>query len=135
MLCDTGPLVAIIDQGDHHHERCVAAMTALPPTSLTTTWPCLTEAMHLLYDAGGLRAQNDLWKLLSEKLIRLELLTESDWAGIQSLMNRYGDMPLDMADASLVAAAEKANDWKLFSLDSKLRAIRISGNGWLDVYP
>jgi uncharacterized protein len=135
MLCDTGPLVAIIDQGEEDHERCVAAMNALPPTPLTTTWPCLTEAMHLLYDAGGLRAQNNLWRLLSQKLIRLELLTENDWAGIQSLMNRYSDMPLDMADASLVVAAEKANDWKLFSLDSKLRAIRVSGNGWLDVYP
>lgn len=135
MLCDTGPLVAIIDRDDADHQRCVTAMRSLPAISLITTWPCLTEAMHLLYSSAGLRAQNELWNLLAKKLIRVHQLNDEDRSTMQSLMNQYGDMPLDMADASLVVAAEATKDWTLFSLDSKLRAIRVAQNRWLEVYP
>jgi uncharacterized protein len=53
ILCDTGPLVALIDQDDAFHARCVAALSALPAEPLLTTWPCLVEAMYLLWRAGG----------------------------------------------------------------------------------
>jgi hypothetical protein len=52
ILCDTGPLVALIDQDDSFHTSCVAAL--LPAEPLLTTWPCLVEAMYLLWRAGGL---------------------------------------------------------------------------------
>lgn len=37
MLCDTGPLVALINARDSDHVRCVRAMKALPPVDLVTT--------------------------------------------------------------------------------------------------
>ena len=53
MLCDTGPLVAIVDRRDVHHKACLSALESIPQGSLITTWPCLTEAMHLAWRAGG----------------------------------------------------------------------------------
>lgn len=48
ILCDTGPLVALIDRDDLYHTQSVAALNTLPASPLLTTWPCLVEAMYLL---------------------------------------------------------------------------------------
>jgi len=37
---------------------------------LVTTWPAFTEAMYLLARAGGIRAQQALWRLVAtERLV------------------------------------------------------------------
>ena len=50
ILCDTGPLVALIDsrQGEAH-DNCRAIVDNLRDT-LHTTWPCVTEAMYLAHN-------------------------------------------------------------------------------------
>jgi hypothetical protein len=45
-LIDAGPLVALNDQGDPFHHRCVETVAANQPAHFATTWPCLAEAMH-----------------------------------------------------------------------------------------
>jgi uncharacterized protein len=72
-LCDTGPLVALVDHDDPHHARCVTALQSLPAQPLLTTWPCFTEAMYLLWRAGGLPAQDELWGYLADGLVVLHL--------------------------------------------------------------
>lgn len=132
-LCDTGPLVALIDKRDPHHARCVAALAALPPSPLFTTWPCLTEAMHLLYRASGISAQNILWQYLSDRLILLHLGPEYEWRRMQELMNQYADMPLDLADASLIMAADQLGDCRLFTVDNRLRVVRLESGQHFDI--
>ena len=67
-LCDTGPMVALINARDSEHARCVAALSQLSKP-LRTTWPCVTEAMHLLWRFGGFPAQNELWGYLEDGLV------------------------------------------------------------------
>ena len=52
MLTDAGPLVAILDRGEQHHQACVECLAQLTGPMLTT-WPAFTEAMYLLGEAGG----------------------------------------------------------------------------------
>ena len=52
-LTDTGPLVALLDEDDDFHNVCAAAAGRLRAGALLTTWPCFTEAMYLLAEAGG----------------------------------------------------------------------------------
>ncbi len=134
MLCDTGPLVALVDADDPLHQVCTDAAKNLPPM-MVTTWPCLTEAMHFLYRAGGLNGQNALWARIAERIIQLYLPDEADWLLIHKLMNDYADLPLDLADASLVCAAEKLGDNSLFTIDQGLRAIRLQNGKYFDVLP
>jgi predicted nucleic acid-binding protein len=134
-LCDAGPLIALVDRADRHHAACVTALASLPPVPLTTTWPCLTEAMHLLHRVGGVRAQDELWQFLAAGLIRLHLPREGEWERIRVLMDEYGDMPLDFADASLISAAEKLGAQTLFSIDGELRAVRLVDGTSLHVVP
>lgn len=80
-LCDTGPLVALVDQDDSAYARCVAALGTLPASPLLTTWPCLVEAMYLLWRAGGLPAQEELWGYLADGLVVLHTPAEGTEAG------------------------------------------------------
>lgn len=134
MLCDTGPLVALVDADDPFHHLCTQAAERLPPM-MVTTWPCLTEAMHFLFRAGGLRTQNNLWAKVAEGVIKIHIPAEADWKLVYKLINQYADMPLDLADASLVGAAERLSDFQLFSLDASMRAVRILDDKFFDVIP
>jgi uncharacterized protein len=134
-LCDTGPLVALIDRDDANHRRCLEVLATLPPNPLITTWPCLTEAMHLLDRAGGQAAQEELWGYLADDLLRLHLPAEDEWKRLKELMKQYSDMPLDLADASLVSAAERLNEIVLFSLDQPLRAAKLANGRVFDMKP
>jgi uncharacterized protein len=134
-LCDAGPLVALIDQADPHHARCAAVLQSLPSSPLLTTWPCLTEAMYFLGKTSGFRAQDVLWGFCSDRLLCLHEAAEGEWERIRSLMRQYADSPMDLADASLVAAAEGLGFKRIFTLDGHFRAYRIGDRGVFEVVP
>lgn len=123
-LCDTGPLVAIVDDTDDDHERCVAALETLPPGGLVTTWPCLTEAMYLLGREGGWPFQRALWSYFESGLVRIHPPTDDELDRASILMARYSDIPMDLADASIVAAAETLDQQRVFTIDSHFYAYR-----------
>ena len=124
ILCDTGPLVALLDRDDAHHARCSNALGNLPPTQLLTTWPCLTEGMYLLGRIGGLRAQNALWDLIADGLVVVDPPDPSAMERMRALMATYADSPMDFADASLVVLAEARSITTIFSLDRHFRGYR-----------
>lgn len=131
-LCDTGPLVALVDRDDPYHQRCVAALPDVE--KLVSTWPCFTEAMHLLRRVGH-RAQDTLWGYLADGLIELDTAAESEWERMRALMRQYRDAPMDLADASLVAAAERLGIHRVFTIDRHFSAYRIQGQHAFEVIP
>ena len=136
MLCDTGPLVALIDRGDDpSHDRCQAVLARLPALALVTTWPCFTEAMHLLRRVGGSVAQDALWGLCARGSLALHDLGPEDRDRMRALMRRYADTPMDLADASLVSAAETSGHHRVFTLDRHFHAYRIHGKIAFEVLP
>lgn len=135
ILCDTGPLVALIVENDQHHARCVAALETLPDQPLVTTWPCFTEAMYLLRRAGGLAAQDELWGFLADGLIQVHACADNEPSRMRTLMHQYHDTPMDFADASLVAAAEFLGISQIFSLDGHFHIYRIHGQQAFHVVP
>ena len=134
-LCDTGPLVALVDRDDSSHARCVAALSTLPASPLLTTWPCLVEAMYLLWRAGGLPAQEELWGYLADGLVVLHTPEVKEWERMRTLMQQYHDAPMDLADASLVVAAERLNLRRIFTIDGHFHAYRINGTQPFEVVP
>lgn len=134
MLCDTGPLVAIIDRSDKNHSRCVSVLTTLR-SALLTTLPCFTEAMYLLARYGGLPAQDELWSYLEDGVLTLHISSESELKQMRLLMQKYRDTPMDLADASLVAAAEFLKVTRIFTMDSDFYVYQIDGKTPCDVIP
>lgn len=134
-LSDTGPLVALIDRDDQYHDRCIEALRVLPPRPLIVTWPCLTEAMYLLRRAGGIPAQEELWGYLTDGLVVLHAPAAQEWERMRELMKQYSDTPMDLADASVVAAAESLGLDRVFTLDGHFHAYRINGKFPFEVVP
>lgn len=127
-------MVAIVDRDDPHHERCAAALASLPST-FVTTWPCLTEAMYLIGSRYGYTGQRDLWNLVVEGVITLHDPGESEWERVRTLMQTYNDAPMDLADASIVTAAERLGTNRVFTVDRHFYAYRIRGREPFVVIP
>lgn len=135
ILTDTGPLVALLDIDDRHHQRCIAAIKRLPSEPMLTTWPCFTEAIYLLGAVGGYRYQANLWRLYTAGRLYLHAFSSAEIERMNKLMDTYQDTPMDLADASLVAVAESLNLQKVFSLDSHFYIYRLLDGKVLQVVP
>ena len=116
VLIDAGPLVALIDRSDRHHAACLKALKAVRDP-LLTVWPAVTEAMYLLGFAWT--AQESLWEMLECGAINLLPLDRDDHHRMRELMEKYQDLPMDLADAALVCVAEREKLKRVFTLDRK----------------
>lgn len=135
ILTDTGPLVGLINAADQHHARCVGALDALSAESLLTTWPCFTEAMHLLWRDGGYRYQAALWDMYRDGRLVLHEPTPAEIFRMTQLMEQYRDLPMDLGDASLVAAAERLGLQRVFTVDRQFYIYRLENGDALEVVP
>lgn len=134
-LTDASPLVALINAKDKNHARCMAVLPALS-APLLTTWPAFTEAMYLLFRYGGSPAQRELWSYVQDGLISFHTLGAVEQKRMPELMEKYRDRPMDLADASLVAAAEVLGITRIFTLDSRdFHIYRLDNTGTFEVVP
>ena len=113
VLVDTGPLVATIDRDDHFHETCVALWHELREP-LLTVWPVITEAMHLV---GSPLAQERLWDIIEHQALQLVEIGAGDVPRMRTLMKKYRDRPMDLADAALVRVAERDGVGTIVTID------------------
>jgi uncharacterized protein len=115
VLVDAGPLVALLDRSDPDHQACRSALTAVRDP-LATVWPAITEAMYLLGRVSW-PAQDALWELLEE--VKILPLEPRDTRRMRALMEKYRSLPMDLADAALVAVAEREMIRAIFTLDGR----------------
>jgi hypothetical protein len=116
VLVDAGPLVAVLDRADPHHAACLAVLRSLPPP-LLTVWPAVTEAVYLLGFSSV--AQRALLEFVVEGTLQLLPLAEEDVPRMRDLMQKYRDLPMDLADAALVRVAERERISRVFTLDRR----------------
>lgn len=133
-LTDAGPLIALIDAGEPDHERCVGALSEIE-LPLVTTWPAFTEAMYLLGRAAGWPAQEALWRMALRGDMEVAALAADAAKRAARLMERYSDLPMDLADATLVALAEERGLKRVFTLDSDFTVYRLHGRGRFEIVP
>ena len=114
ILIDTGPFVALFDPKDAQHALCKGILKNIR-SPLTTTIPVLTEAFHMLspesYGSDRLR------DFVLQGGISIYYLNSEGLERCFELMEQYADHPMDLADASLLVAAESLNSNKIFTLD------------------
>src|SRR5690606_10822054 len=94
--------------------------------SLVSTWPVITEACHLLdFDQ---RAQVNLLRWLERGAVHMFDVGSNHFGGLIALFEKYGDLPVDLADATLLVAAESLGINNIISLDSDFNVYRIGKN-------
>lgn len=113
-LIDTGPFVALFDPQDHLHERCRAVLQSLRAPLLTTV-PVLTEVFHLLTPSS--QGSERVRDFVREGGCDVYYLDDAGLERGFTLMWRYRDHPMDLADASIIVAAEALETRRVFTLD------------------
>ncbi len=116
ILADTGPIVALFDRDDRYHALCLQTVQEINEP-LVTTWPVLTECFYLL--GFSWEAQADLWIFLTRGGLDLFPLDRRHFAQCRDLMKQFRNLPMDLADASLVVAADVLGISKVFTLDHR----------------
>jgi len=123
-LIDTGPLVAYLSARDAANKWTVAQWSSLPRPFLTCE-PVLTEACFLLFRNGG--PPESVLTLLKRGILKIGLNAEQEAAALESLMHRYADTPMSLADACLVRLSEIHQDCRVLTLDRDFTRYRRHG--------
>lgn len=116
LLVDTGPIVAILVESDQYHEVCVETLRQIQ-TPLLTCWPVITEAAWLLREYPmALRRLLSSFRGLPFQLLPLG---EPDLLAIDTILHKYRELGVQLADASLVHLANREGIDTIFTLDRR----------------
>jgi predicted nucleic acid-binding protein len=119
VLVDAGFLIALLSRRDRHHPWASAQSPGLAPPWKTCE-AVLSEAFHLL----GTRGRPALATLLRRGAVvpAFDLADELD--RVLSLMQKYVDIPMSLADACLVRMSETLADPIILTTDTDFRIYR-----------
>jgi predicted nucleic acid-binding protein len=133
LLLDTGPLVALLDRSERNHGRCRDFFQRFRGR-LQTTEPVLTEAVYLL--GPTFSNQKPSLDFILQGGAELVSLTPSLLKRSATLMAKYADVPMDFADATLVALAEETGTLDVLTLDRRgFTVYRVAGKKGFRIVP
>jgi predicted nucleic acid-binding protein len=127
-LIDAGPLIALFNRRDSYHQSIVNFLKEYHAV-FWTTWPVLTEASHML--DFSLKAQMNLLEWVNRGGVQIVPLTEKHLNKIISYSAKFADVPMNLADASLMVASEIIQTNKIVSIDSDFYIYRDFRNQYL----
>ena len=116
IIADTGFFVALGNQNDQQHQLAVQVLNTLYEP-LITTYTVITETCYLLARGGGTPAQCSFLREVAQEAF--EELRSRHVARMVELMEQYADLPMDMADASLVVLAEYLGHGRILTLSQR----------------
>lgn len=114
-LIDAGPIIALFNKNDKFH-KVVKEFIKEYKGKLITSWPVITEASHML--DFNVQVQIDLFKWIRLGGLIIEEVNIDDIDRIIALSEKYSDIPMDLADASLVVLSEKLKIKEIITIDS-----------------
>jgi predicted nucleic acid-binding protein len=124
IVCDTGGVYALYDADDSHHLSASQVIQAeLGPFFLPVV--LLAEIDYLLSARLGADAALDFLQSVEQGAFTLVDFRSDDLARCRELVGQYRDLPLGIADASVVATAERLNIPRLLTVDERhFRAVK-----------
>jgi uncharacterized protein len=124
IIVDTGFWVALFNHKDQYHQSAQDTLAQYPHEPLITTWCVLTETCHLLLQRSsntyqGVQKQIKLINLFKAYPQQFQLfnLEETHLDRTKLLIEQYKNLPMDLADASLVILAEELGEGRILSVD------------------
>jgi uncharacterized protein len=118
VLLDTGPLISFLAADTRDH-RWVMQQWKRVAAPMLTCEAVLIESAFLLK-----REKLDpdpIFALLEQGALRIGISIEEQGSDLRSLMRRYADRPMSLADACLVRMSEIYPSRRVFTLDSDFR--------------
>ncbi|HMT16398.1 MAG TPA: PIN domain-containing protein [Ottowia sp.] len=124
VLVDSGPLLALFNAADDWHAPVAAWLRAYPGALLVSTWPVLTEVCALLARRVHNQAALDFLLWVERGGVRVDVPGETSLMQMRRIAQRFADLPLDLADASIAEAAERLGLRRVLSIDADFDVYR-----------
>ena len=124
VLMDTGPLVASLNRRDRYHRWAKARLSELEPP-ISTCEPVLAEACFLLRDIPGGAAA--VLTLVERGVLLVDFQVTAHAESLATLMTKYADVPMSLADACLVRMTELGGGRAIMTLDGDFLQYRRHG--------
>ncbi|HEX4858389.1 MAG TPA: VapC toxin family PIN domain ribonuclease [Usitatibacteraceae bacterium] len=118
VIADTGFFLALLWHKDGSHARALDLYRNIDE-GLVTTWPVLTETTHLLSRGNNAHLSSGLLRACEAGEFRIAAQTSDACKRMAALMDKYADLPMDLADASLVVLAEEMGSGRILSTDRR----------------
>mgnify|MGYP006171694075 CR=1 FL=1 len=118
VIADTGFWLALANRKDEHHDRAAERLRGLREP-LITTWPVVTETCYLLLSRLGSTEQSRFLDSFAAGAFEIFDLHREHGPRLAALIESYADLPMDLADASLVLLAEELGHGRILSTDRR----------------
>lgn len=118
IIADTGFWYALINQDDTFHGQAITALKEIDG-ELVSTWPVIMETSYLLQSRLGLQQACEFLAAYFEDLFIIYELSSQQILRIIELMQKYADLPMDLADASLAVLTEELGHGYILSTDMR----------------
>ena len=124
LICDTSGLFALYDADNREHAATRAVVESeVGPLLLPVV--LLAEIDYLLHRRLGAESARDFLKAIELGEFELVPLTDGDVVRCSEVLGQYRDLEIGLADAAIVAAAERLGIRRLLSFDHRhFRAIK-----------
>jgi predicted nucleic acid-binding protein len=119
VLADSSFLIALLNERDADHQWAVTQAHQLPPPWKTCE-AVLSEAFHLLRQKG----MPALAGLIEAEAVGTAFQLAEHWQEVISLMKKYANVPMSLADACLVRMSEVMSNPVILTTDSDFRIYR-----------
>jgi hypothetical protein len=133
LLLDTGAFVALADRSERRHADCVAVLESWSGRIITTE-AVLTETLHLV--GPRWQAQKVCLEFLLRGAFLMAPASQASLKRVSVLMEKYRNVPMDYADATLVALGEELGTDLVFTLDQRgFSVYRLNQRGSFHLLP
>ena len=124
ILLDTSGLFAALVANQHAHESAKAALNEAGPPFLLSPF-VLAELDYFFAREAGVAAELALLAEVAAGAYDLEPFLSEDVAAAVAVIDRYRDLRIGLADASIVVLADRFGADRVLSLDERhFRALR-----------
>lgn len=118
ILLDTSGLLSALDSSQSHHQRAARSLAAAQPPLLLSPF-VLAELDYLIATRVGLAARASLLEEVERGAYTLEPMVAADVASAKAVIERYADLGISLADASIVVLARRHRVQDVLTLDER----------------
>lgn len=123
-IFDSGVLVALIDKREQFHLWATEQTQNLNPPFITCE-AVITETCFLLRHIH--QGKEAVLSMIEDEILQIDFSLSSEISKIKTLMNKYENVPMSLADACLVRMSELIDNSVVFTLDSDFLIYRKNG--------
>jgi predicted nucleic acid-binding protein len=118
IVLDTSGLLAALDSAQRHHSAAAASLAGARPPLLLSPF-VLAELDYLIATRVGATARARLLEEVERGAYLLEPMSSADVARAHTIIKRYADLEISLADASIVVLAERHRARDVLTLDER----------------